>query len=54
MVGRRIYLIEGLYLYHWHRGGGADADPYMEGPWAKIHTLPDGRLIGSPEEGRFE
>lgn len=54
LVGRRIYLITGLYLYHWHRGGGADAEPYMEGPWAKQHTLPDGRVIGTTQDGVFE
>ena len=54
LVGYHIYVIEGLYLYHWHRGGGADSDPYMEGPWAKEHTLPDGRVIGTTREGVFE
>lgn len=53
MVGRRIYIIEGLYLYHWHRGGGPNSEPYMEGPWAKLHTLPDGRVIGTDREGLF-
>jgi hypothetical protein len=53
-VGRRIYIIQQLYLYHWHRGGGPDADPYMEGPWAKRHVLPDGRVMGTDREGSFE
>lgn len=42
MTGRRIYLIEGLYLYHWHRGGVTSA-PIQEGPVASRHTLADGR-----------
>lgn len=45
MVGRRIYLIEGLYMYHWHRGGGADSDPFLEGPPVQDHTLPDGQVL---------
>lgn len=53
LVGRRIYLIPGLYLYHWHRGGGPLAEPYLKGPWAKQHTLPDGRVIGTTREGHY-
>lgn len=49
MVGRRIYLIEGLYLYHWHRGGGPDADPWLEGPPVARHVLPDGRVLEGAE-----
>ena len=53
MTGRHIYIIEGLYLYHWHRGGGDDAEPFQKGEWVKRHNLPDGRIITwqEPKEG---
>ena len=54
LIGRRIFIIKGLYLYHWHRGGGPDSDPYVDGPWCKQHTLPDGRVYGSTQEGTLE
>ena len=50
MAGYRIYLVEGLYLYHWHRGDGA---PIQEGPVASRHMLADGQsfeLVG-PKTG---
>ena len=49
LTGRRIYLVEGVYMYHWHRGDGA---PIQQGEWARRHTLADGRtiLVGSESE----
>lgn len=44
-VGRRLYIIEGLYVYHWHRGGGPDSEPFVAGEWVKRHQLPDGRVV---------
>ena len=44
MTGHRVYLVEGLYLYHWHRGGRSDV-PIQEGPIASRHTLADGRFF---------
>lgn len=41
-VGRRIYLIEDLYLYHWWRG---DNEGFQPGAWAAKHRLPDGRVL---------
>ena len=44
-VGRRIYLIEGVYVYHWHRGGGPNADPMQAGAWVRQHQLPNGTVL---------
>jgi len=42
-TGRRLYLHEGLYLYHWHRAGG---EPIQPGQWVPmVHRLPSGRVI---------
>ena len=49
-MGRRIFIIEGLYLYHWHRG---NQEAYMEGPWVLHHTLPDGQEINR-KPGTFQ
>ena len=44
MTGHRIYLIQGLYVYHWHRGG-LDGIPSQEGIITHQHTVADGRKI---------
>ena len=54
LVGRRLYILRGLYLYHWHRGGGPQAEEIApDAPWTLQHTLPDGRVIGSTKPGTF-
>jgi len=50
MAGRRIYIIDGLYLYHWHRGAG---EPIQRGEWVTEHHLPNGqgiKLLKSKDE----
>jgi hypothetical protein len=42
LSGRRIYLIEGLYVYHYHRGGG---EAIQAGEWVERHKMPGGRVI---------
>jgi len=40
--GRRVFIIEGLYLYHWHRGGG---EPIQRGEWVVEHQVPGGKKL---------
>jgi len=40
--GHRILVIEGLYLYHWHRGAG---EPIQRGEWVVEHTTANGRTL---------
>ncbi len=42
LTGRRILVIQGLYLYHWHRGAG---EPIQRGEWVVEHTLPNGKHL---------
>lgn len=42
LAGRRIYIIEGLYLYHWHRGAG---EAVQQGEWVVEHTIADGKKL---------
>jgi FkbM family methyltransferase len=42
MVGRHTYIMQGVYVYHWHRGAG---EAFQPGAWATGHLLPDGRAI---------
>jgi hypothetical protein len=50
MVGRKIYLMEDVYLYHWHR---AKNEPFQAGAWAIRHELPDGRIIGIKDPSKL-
>lgn len=44
MTGHSIYVIRGLYLYHWHRGGGQE--PIQAGDWVHDeHVLPTGVTV---------
>ena len=50
LMGRRIYLIEGVYMYHWHRADGA---PIQKGEWVISHQLPNGRVWGIKDPSKL-
>lgn len=47
---RRIFIIKGLYLYHWHRGAG---EPIQKGEWVRPHKMPNGEVIGIADRSKL-